>query len=248
MLSRITFIISVDRATNTLYFSYTTNKYDDTFKTAKININTKEFSDINGVPNGFAQSVDPKTSDVYVGGSEGIYKYNRNTNKAEFFIANEVDIWLLYYKDALYFSEYPSQFLFTVVDGNVTRYKDLEDTKVDNFVIDDDDNIFFTNYSGLYSQKKGTKDAVYYEDSTDVSIRGLTTDGKGNVYACVQSGIYAVNKEKHVLEKIYTIDDAFGVAFDDSDNLIYADAKSLVRLKKSNDQDCDKTDHGDHTK
>lgn len=96
--------------------------------------------------------------------------------------------------------------------------------------------MFFTNATGLYSQAKGTKNAVLYEEFP--IVRGLTTDVNGNVYVCLSDGIYAVNKEKLVLEKVLNVDDAFGLAFDNDNNIVYADATRLVRLKPSKSKSC----------
>ncbi|XP_061725179.1 ommochrome-binding protein-like [Cydia pomonella] len=223
------YLLTTDFSSNTLYFSYTIKGEEEGFKSAKLNLNTKEFSDIDGVPNGFAQAVDESTHEVYIGGSDGIYKYKPNANKADFFGANGTDIWTIYYKDVLYFSIFPSQFLYTFDNGEITRFKDLEDTLVDSFLIDDENTLFFSNSSGLYSQKKGTKDAINISGE-DIRIRGLTKNKDGDVYVCVQDGIYSVNKTHHYLGKYVDIDDAFGVAFDNQNNLVYADATNVVRL------------------
>ncbi|CAG4980410.1 unnamed protein product [Colias eurytheme] len=234
------YLMTVDYSTNTLYFSYSINKEDDVFKTAFINLNTKEFGEVAGVYNGFAQTVDQKNHEVYIGGSEGIYKYNHMSKKAEFVGEADANIWTLYFKDILYYSDFPRQFLYTLIDGTSTRFKDLEDTKVDHFVIDNEDILFYTNATGLYGQKKGTKDAVLYKETQSDSVRGLTTDINGNAYVCMMDGIYKVNKEVVSLDKVLTVDDAFGLAFDNENHMIYSDATSLVRLKPNKNNNCSK--------
>ncbi|KOB69904.1 Ommochrome-binding protein [Operophtera brumata] len=217
------YLLTVDHSTNILYFSYSIE--EDEFKTARINLNTKEFKNIKGVNNGFAQTVDQKTHDIYIGGSDGIYKYDYGQDNAVFFEANDTNIWYLYFKDVLYFSAYPSQFLYTIENGQTSRFKDLEDTKVDNFVIDNNNTMFYTNATGLYSQEKGTKNAVLFKEFPETGVRGLTTDVNDKVHVCLRDGIYAVNKEKIVLDKVLDVDDAFGLSFDNDNNLVYADAK-----------------------
>lgn len=231
------YLLTVDHSSNILYFSYSVTKNEDgEFKTARINLNTKEFKNIKGINNGFAQAVDQKTHEIYIGGSDGIYKYDYSKDNAEFVGEKDTNIWNLFCKDVVYFTTYPSQFLYTFENGQTSRFKDLEDTKVDNFVIDNDNIMFFTNATGLYSQAKGTKNAVLYEEFP--IVRGLTTDVNGNVYVCLSDGIYAVNKEKLVLEKVLNVDDAFGLAFDNDNNIVYADATRLVRLKPSKSKSC----------
>lgn len=233
------YLLTVDHSTNIVYFSHSVLENEENeFKTARINLNTKEFKNIKGVNNGFAQTVDQKTHEIYIGGSDGIYKYDYGTDKAEFIGQKDVDIWNLYFKDVLYFSVYPSQFLYIFENGQASRFKDLEDTKVDSFVIDQNNTMFFTNATGLYSQQKGTKDTVLYEEFKVVGVRGMTTDINGNVYVCLRNGVYAVNKEIVGLEKVLDIDDAFGVAFDNDNNIVYGDASRLVRLKPNKSKSC----------
>lgn len=233
------YLLAVDYSTNILFFSYSITESEDGFKTASINLNTKEFKDIK-VENGFAQTVDQDNHDIYIGGSDGIYKYNYGDDKAELIGENVkgLNIWNLYYKDVLYYSVYPSQFLYTYIDGTSTRFKDLEDTKVDNIVIDNEEVIFFTNATGLYSQKKGTKDSVFYQEHPRIGVRGLATDINGKVYVCLQDGIYVTNKETVTLEKVVDLDDAFGVAFDNDNNMIVSDATSLIRFKQVKHKRC----------
>lgn len=233
------YLLTVDHSTNIVYFSHSVVQNEENeFQTARINLNTKEFKNVKGVNNGFAQTVDQKTHEIYIGGSDGIYKYDYGTDRAEFIGQKDVDIWNLYFKDVLYFSVYPSQFLYTFENGEASRFKDLEDTKVDNFVIDNTNMMFFTNATGLYGQQKGTKNAVLYEEFKVAGVRGMTTDLQGKVYICLRNGIYAVNKEKVDLEKVLDVDDAFGIAFDNDNNIVYGDATRLVRLKPNSSKSC----------
>ena len=230
------YLLAVDYSTNNLYFSYNVKEDEDEFRSARLNLNTKEFSNIEGVTNGFAQTVDQGTHEIYIGGSDGIYKYDYGQNKAEIFGERGGNIWTLYFKEVLYYSLFPHQFLYVLEDGQSRRFRDLEDTKVDQFVIDNEDYIFFTNSTGLYSQKKGTKNAVLYKERP--VMRGLTTDINGNVYACLQDGIYAVKKASTTLEKVVDVSDGFGLAFDNDNNFVYSDATRLIRLKVNRHKKC----------
>lgn len=230
------YLLAVDYSTNNLYFSYNVKENDDEFRSARLNLNTKEFHNIEGVTNGFAQAVDQETHEIYIGGSDGIYRYDYGNNKTEIIAERGSNIWTLYFKEVLYYSVFPAQFLYTLIDGESRRFVDLEDTKVDHFVIDNEDDIFFTNTTGLYSQKKGTKNAVLFKESP--VLRSLTTDINGNVYACLQDGIYAVKKSSASLDKVVEINDGFGLAFDNDNNIVYSDANRLVRLKLNRHKKC----------
>lgn len=228
------YLLAVDYNTNIIYFSYNVN--ETVFRSARFDLDTKEFKDINDVPNGFTQAVDQTTHTAYIGGSDGIYKYDHKNHKSEIYVAKEKDIWRIFAKDVLYFSEFPNQFMYTYVDGNIARFKDLEDTKIDQFAIDNDDVMFYTNDTGFYSQKKGGKDAVLYSDK--LNVRAITVDTYGKVYMCSIDTIFKVNKESKSLEKLMDIDDCFGLAFDSNNNLIYSDDASVVRLKINKDKSC----------
>ncbi|XP_011559914.2 ommochrome-binding protein [Plutella xylostella] len=227
------YLLSTDYNTNTIYFSYTvpskTDEGVENFTSAYIHLNTKDYGTINNVQDGFAQSVDQKTGDVYIGGSDGIYKYDHNTKNAELLGAKDTDIWMIYFKEVLYYSVFPSQFLYTLVDGTSTRFSDLEDTKVDHMVIDNENDIFFTNETGLFSQKKGTKNAVFF--ANNISVRALTTDMNGKPYICLNNGVYSINKKEIKLDLVFETVDAFGLTFDSENNFVCSDDTSIYRIK-----------------
>ncbi|XP_026317941.1 ommochrome-binding protein-like [Hyposmocoma kahamanoa] len=231
------YMLVVDYSSNILYFSYSTEGEKDSFQAASIDLKDKEFKNITCVPNGFAQAVDSTNNEVYIGG-DGIYKYDPKKDTAELYAAKDANIWLLYFHDDLYYAEYPSQFLYVVHNSGAVRAKDLEDTKVDMFVIDNDNDIFYSNDTGIYCQKKGTKDAQLYKEFDDASARGLTTDKNGKVHACMVDGIYVVNKDAKRFDKIVEIDDAFGVAFDRNNNIVYSDAIGVYMLKPNENLTC----------
>ncbi|CAH2987395.1 unnamed protein product [Chilo suppressalis] len=226
------YLLAVDYSTNTLYFSYSMKENEDIFKSARIELDTNTLSDID-IVNGFAQTVDQENNDVFIGSNDGIYKYDHDTNQVEFIGQRGSDIWAIFFKEVIYYSEFPSQFLYTLSNGTAVRFKDLEDTKVDHFLIDNNETMFYTNSTGLFSQKKGTKDASLIEEFPHNAPRGMTTNQNGDVYVCLRDGIYEVDKSELNLKKTIDVDDCFGIAFDKSNNIIYADWKSLVRLKPS---------------
>ncbi|XP_013194808.1 ommochrome-binding protein [Amyelois transitella] len=230
------YLLTVDRSKDVLYFSYNVVENSDNFISARLNLKTEEFKTIDDVPNGFAQTVDEATNDVYIGGSDGLYKYDYSTHKSEAIGEKGSDIWNVFFKDVLYFSVFPSQFLYTLSYGEVSRFKDLQDTKVDHFVIDSNDVMYFTNATGFYGQRKGTSTATVYKEQerTDNGIRGIAIDTRGKVHICLQTGIFVLNTDTNSLDSVLQIDDAFGLAFDSSNNIIYSDATRLVRLIPEN--------------
>lgn len=228
----------VDYSTNVLYFSYSLNNVDDVFKTGFINLNTKEFDDLEGVENGFTQTIDQNKHQVYIGTNDGIYRYEHAKKAAEFYALSGTDIWHIYYKDVIYYSIFPNQFFYTYINGDVVKFKDLQDTKVDQFVIDNEDVMFFTNATGLYGQRKGTDAAKLYNEYATDGVRALTTDINGNVFFCRFDGIYTVDKAMASVNKIVDLNDVYSLAFDNVNNIIYSDESKIVRLKPKKDKAC----------
>lgn len=230
------YLLATNYRTNTVYFSYSLDKKDDNFQTSYIRIKDKEFGNITDIPNGFAQTIDQEKQILYVGTSNGIYKYDILTKESEFYGAKDVDIWTLYFKDVLYYSNFPNQYLYTIVDDESEKFLELQDTRVDKFLIDNENEMFFINDTGLYSKKSGSDEAVLYHLGR--SFRALTTNKQGDVYICLEDGIYIVDKKDKRIVKIVDLNDAFGLTFDDNNLIIYADATSIVKLQPKVDYVC----------
>lgn len=233
------YLLAIDHSANTLYFSYSiVTGEDEAFRTANVDLKDKELKNITSVRNGFAQAIDSTNNEVYIGGDEGIYKYDPKKDTAELYAANDTNIWMLYFHDDLYYAGFPSQILYVIKNGESVRFKDLEDTKVDMFVIDKDDDMFYSNTTGIYGQKKGTKDAELYKIFDDTAARALTVDKNGIVHACMVDGVYVANKNEKKFDKILDLDEGFGVAFDRNNNIIYSDSTTVYILKPNENLTC----------
>lgn len=223
--------LSYDISTNSVYFSHFVH-------VSKINLDTKEFTYIDRPQGGFSVSVDPYSSDVYIGGDFGVYKYTKITNKSEIFGANGTNVRIVYSKRIIYFTDIATDFLYTIVDGVVSRFEDLKHTTVKQFVIDNDDWMFYSNSSGLFRQKKGTYDAVHYIGTEYMRNGRLNVDNAGIVHAVFTSGIYTVHKQYDYVRKIAEIRSCNGLAFDAANNIIYCDWSSVHRLMPSDEEGC----------
>ncbi|KAJ0170616.1 hypothetical protein K1T71_013987 [Dendrolimus kikuchii] len=226
-------LLSVDLKSNVLYFSY--HFPNLLYTTARLSLDTKEFKNIEGVTFGYTQAVDRNSHDVYIGGSDGLYKYDAVADKATFIGVKGAYVLRVYYKDVLYYSSYPTKSLNTFENGVSKKIPGLEDTKVDQFFIDDGF-IYFTNDTGLYSWKKGTKDTVLYNSPRPTGFRGsrgFALDTKGMVHICMQDGVYVIKEDSLTVEKIVNLDNAFGCAIDKNNNVVYSDGTRLVRLLPS---------------
>ncbi|KAJ0170617.1 hypothetical protein K1T71_013988 [Dendrolimus kikuchii] len=218
--------LNVDLKSNILYFRHILRNFEYTI--ARLNLDTKEFKNIEGVTFGYSQAVDRNSHDVYIGSIDGLYKYDAVDDKATFIGAKNATIWSMYYKDVLYYSLFPMKSVYTFENGVSKKYPDLEDTKVDYFLINDGF-IYFINATGLYSQKKGTKDTVLYNSPYNGFV-GFALDTKGKVHVCMIDGVYVVKKDSLTVEKIIDLDYVDGCSFDKNNNIVYSDGAKLVRL------------------
>ncbi|KAJ0170614.1 hypothetical protein K1T71_013985 [Dendrolimus kikuchii] len=225
------FSLAVDQKSNILYFSHELT--DFVYTTARFNLDTKEFKNI--VAGGFDQVVDRNSHDVYIGTNYGFYKYDPVDDKATFIGAKDVNTWNIYYNDSiLYYVRFPKNTLNTFQNGVSKKFLELQDTNVDDFIIDNEF-IYFTNDTGLYSQKKGTNDTVLYNCPCR-KVKKFTLDTKGTVHICMQDGVYVVKKDTLTVEKIVDIDFVYGCAFDKNNNILYSDFTKLVRFLPVTDE------------
>ncbi|KAM3968733.1 ommochrome-binding protein-like [Aphomia sociella] len=235
----VPFLLAIDRTSNNLYFSYSITDQESAFTSARLDLNTTEFNIIKNVSGGFAQTVDEKTQDVYIGGDNGLYKYDASTNEVKFIGVNNTSIWSIYYNDVLYFSAYPSKHLYTFSNGESSKVPGFEDIEVEYIVIDNDSVIFYSNETGLYSKKKGTQTSVQYKGVPEEDKpKALIFDVNGNLYICYPGGIYSVNKENSKIEKYVALDDLYGAVFDSNNNIVYSDTSSIIRLTSNKDKSC----------
>lgn len=230
-------MLTIDYSTNTLYFGHET---EDThaYITTKVDLNNKKFKDITGVPNGHATAFDSQSNEVYIGGTNGIYKYDPKTDIVEPYVAAGKFIWSVYFHDYLYYTVFPAEFLHVVKNGEDVTATDLEGTKVDYFVVDKDNDIFYSNTTGVYGRKKGANDAELYKQLDETNSKYLTTDKNGIVHICLYDGLYVVNKDTKRFDKILEIENLNSVAFDMENNIIYSDAHNIYILKPNKNLSC----------
>lgn len=235
--------LSYDRSTNSLFMIKPDDRDLFTAYGARMNLDNYHLEIINGVENVGSVSVDAKTNNVYIKTSEGIYKYNKDLNRGESYVTTNFTLGritrILFVKDDIvYFCVTPGWGVYTVANGEISIFKDLETTKPKSLFIDDSDNMFYTNNTGLYRQKLGSQEAVYYKDSKDLTFNGFASNKAGDVYfGSVSSGIFALSKNSNEIEKVLNVT-ALGFTFDGDDNIIYGDFDKVYRLRASNDTKC----------
>ncbi|GBP60301.1 Ommochrome-binding protein [Eumeta japonica] len=215
----------MDYHTNLLYF---TNTLIDGYVSCYLDLDTKELDNITQVANGFAQAVDQEGHQVYVGGTDGIYKYFHDNKTVERVADNEGYIMSMVYKDALYYTVYPQFVVYTLKNGESAEAQQMDHDK-EILAIDKDNYQFFRNSSGLYGRTKESSDSDVY--SKEIHLTAMTTDANGLPYLCGVDGFFFVNKHRKSLEKISDLNSCRGLVFDKDNNMIYFDLQQMIRLK-----------------
>ncbi|KAF9796797.1 hypothetical protein SFRURICE_020484 [Spodoptera frugiperda] len=220
----------IDHDTNTLFFSYTARS-DEVFKSAFINLKTNEFSVIPGIHGGFANAVNYHAHVVYLGGQDGIYQFDYNAKNATKLKITQDNIWQMFYKNGLYFTTYPEEKAYVYKGDELEEVAEVKDHRVMVIGVDNDGNLVYTNSSGIFFTDKETK------QTTALSFHvanAITNDLVGNLYISTANGIYSVNATSKSLHELVKIDNIYGVAMENNENIIYSSENSIIRLKPSN--------------
>ncbi|XP_052751236.1 ommochrome-binding protein-like [Galleria mellonella] len=216
-----------------LFFSHTLQNDTHTdFAIMACDVNKKQCSNIQGVPGGYAIAYDPGNDDIFFGGHDGIYKYNFLTGSAEFFAEEGKSIWGLFVRRNFYYIEYPTQKLYVYNDDSFVEVAEARNIEVDHFFISRNMDIYFSNKTALYKVEKNTKRPIVLND--EIIIRQIVEDGYGDTYFCGSDGIYIEDKPYHRISKLADINQAFGLAFDEHDHILYSDQDAIYKLLHSN--------------
>lgn len=218
--------LSVDKTTNTLYFSFDFGQGD--YVPAILNLETKSLGVIKGVKDAFAIANDNMTGAMYFGGSHGIYKYSSKNKSLQRLNINNLDIWWLFIKKYIYFIKFPSLNAYYYENKSIKPVPELKDYVIHQFVFDKDNNIYFLNATGLFGIKHDHDQAILLRDYP--RFLGITTDNNGYVHVCSDDGIFVVTKLIQKVKKVISIQGVLGITFDRSNNLIYSNSHEIVRL------------------
>ncbi|XP_037295928.1 ommochrome-binding protein-like [Manduca sexta] len=221
--------LNVHKTSNTLFFSYSVpESYSDVdFQLAFYNMDSKEYQTIAGIKGGCTVAIDQATDDIFLGGSDGIYKYNMLTKLADYYKEKGKNVWSLFYRRNLFYISYPDQILHIEVDGRFAVVKEFERFEIDHFHITNDDVIYFANKTGLYKYDKKNLEVVVINEL--ITVRQVMEDNDGELYVCTNFGVF-VDVKFEGLKKIIDIKNIFGIAFDRDNNLIYSDERSIIKL------------------
>lgn len=226
----IPYKFSLDRRNNTLFFCMNADGFSDqSFHSVVLDLNTEIPSVVAGIRNGFASAVDQTSGQVYLGGSNGIYPYNYITNDVnKLALIRGVDIFDMYYNKDLYFVDTSTQILHICKNGTDKIVPETKDYLIHHFVVDDE-GFYFVNPTGLFFKPHGSIAATRLDDG-EIHYRGATVDTLGAAHFIAHDGIYAVDKQTRRPEKILCVENGYGLAFDDNNNIVYGNERSVIKL------------------
>lgn len=220
------------RSTNVLFFSYSLSElYSDVeFELGYINIDTLEANVIAGVKGGCTIAIDQGNDVVFLGGSDGIYKYSINTKIANLYKEKGKNIWSLFFRKKLFYISYPNQRLHIEIDGNFLRVKEFEDFEVDHFFVTRNNEIYFANKTAFYIINNIDLKAEMLNDL--IIVRQIAEDNEENIYLVTNMGIYVMS-DLFLMKRIVDMRNIYGLAFDRQNRMIFSDDTSIIVLKPS---------------
>lgn len=221
--------LNVHKTSNSLFFSYSLPEtYSDVdFQLGYFNIDSKEYQTIAGIRGGCSVAIDQMNDDIFLGGSDGIYKYNMLTKLADFYKEKGKNIWSLFYRKNLFYISYPDQKLHIEYDGKFATVKEFENFEIDHFHVSSMNIIYFANKTGLY--KYDNEKMIAQSVNELVTVRQIVEDNEGDTYVVTNFGVFADGKFEG-LKKILDIKNIYGLTFDKDNNFIYSDEKNIIRL------------------
>nr|XP_021198969.2 ommochrome-binding protein isoform X1 [Helicoverpa armigera] len=216
--------LAIDRVDNVIYFHYEDTRPSD--HSVAFDLDDVRLLFIPDIQFSFARAVDQATRDVYIGGANGIYKYNPTTNETTLYGLSDKTIWHMQYKEKVYYTIFMTKGLYTFEKKQSKTIAALKDYNIDDFIVDKRDDIYFMSNFTVYKLGKGEKKPSIFSNI----IYSLTTDINENAYF-VQSetrGLYKIDYRTGRLTEIgaFGSGSPFRTVFDNYNNVIYYDAVS----------------------
>lgn len=221
-----------------LFFSHTVgNETHVDFQIVVCQVQRRKCENVKGINGGYAIAYDHGNDDIYFGGHDGIFRYNFLSKSADYFSEEGVSIWGLFIRKNFYYIAYPSQRLHVYEDDHFLPVPEAANIEIDHFYISKYKDIYFSNRVGLYKIELVTRSPIMLND--EITVRQITEDRFGDViYFCASDGIYIEDKPYHRVKKVAQINNAFGLALDDKDNVIYSDDRGIYKLTENRDSLC----------
>ncbi|KAL0881260.1 hypothetical protein ABMA27_002357 [Loxostege sticticalis] len=219
------FNLALDRDTNTLFFSNSLYKDEESMY---LNLTDGTSGSIRDeVVSGFAHAYDSQHQILYIGGRNGIFKFDYDTKTAVNMNITNGNIWHMFYRNGLYFSTFSTFWYrtstFVYKDGKLEHIEELKKSKVISIAVDEDGSLFFADDEGLKRVKNGQFFTV-----GDYIVNGFNTDANGKLYFSTPTAIYKLSGA--VVKKVASFDRIFGFAIESDRQLIYSEYQSVVRV------------------
>lgn len=221
------FHLAIDYEYNVLFFSID-SEIDFNSETGYINLDTNETVIVRDLPGGFANAVDGDNHNVYIGARNGVYRFDYETESAKMYSARGINVWQLFYKDYLYFTEHFTQraYVFTHKNGTFEEVPELKGIEVSVLGIDTNDKIFFSNSSGLFNVKKG---GSRISKVGNWNVTAFTTDVDGHLFFCTNKGLFVISNNQVIL--LASVSPVYGIAIDRSGEIIYSNSRQIIKLQ-----------------
>ncbi|CAH0605490.1 unnamed protein product [Chrysodeixis includens] len=225
--------LAIDHDTNTLFFSFTARK-DEMFKIAYLSLKTREYNVVSGIHGGFATAIDSNKNKIYMGGEDGIYKFDYKTKTAtNLGLLSNVNIWQMFFKNGLYFTTYPEETAFVYKKNKVDIVRELVDIKAMLVAVNKAGHIVYANSSGLFMYNESTQTTNLLDTAV---VNGITADIDGNLFFSTPTGVYFIDENTKQVDELFRMENIYGVAVEGNGDFIYATEDSLVRLKSTKNE------------
>ncbi|XP_013190442.2 ommochrome-binding protein [Amyelois transitella] len=227
--------MGVLRYDNTLFYAFEPPIEDkEYYKVAYVNLDNPEQDGIisdnnNQIMNLGTFDIDQDNSIVYLGGSNGLFSFDKDKN-LKYYSSRGDNIKAVFYKMYVFFAKTNDS---SIVEKRGDQFEIIEeDLPLKTFVITKyDEMVYLSNY-GLFLKKK--EETVRL--SKNAFFRGLTMDLDGGVYAWWVDGIYKVmiakNLNRSNIVKVADLPSIGAMAFDNNNNILYNDGRGLYRMTK----------------
>ncbi|XP_004925862.1 ommochrome-binding protein [Bombyx mori] len=229
----------VDYQTNTLFFSHSSLFEGKTvLKSAYLNLNTKEFGEISGINSGVATAYDRSKNVVYLGGQDGIYKFNHATKSAKNLRITNYSIRQMFHSPThgLFFTTFnPEEKAFVYSYGQVGDIvPELTDIKTSLIADSKKYNIYFANSAGIFvlTNINGVLFKVHLHV---IPVNGFASDFDDRLYFSTPNAIFFINENGGILEEVFRVEESetiLGLAFTADGNMIYALDDKIMMKKK----------------
>lgn len=198
---------------------------------------------VEGIPGGYAIGYDFIHDEFYMGGDQGLYKYNIETSQVRYFAERGKSVWGIFIRRKFYYIQHPSQQLYVFKKEKFRKVPETIGIEIDNFFITRNFVVYFSNRTGLFKAKMNKKEKRPYVLADKIEIRQITEDLYGAVYFCASDGIYVEDLNRRRIKRVAKIDQLFSITFMDHfhlspkkefNQLVYSDKYAIYVLTHNN--------------